>query len=302
MVLAVVPNAASSYYRNYAARTLALIVLFLSFLIVAGCGGGGKSAFDPAAASATPSGGGGSGGSGGSSGAGESESHTVGPVAPSNARVIDHIEDRKNWGHCSDCAAAVGRKHPPLAHWDFQQHQSTPSLDGSSVRMHVSGSAPYANVLHWTKFDGKTDYQYFLFEFDLYASPESLNAENLEFDLFQGHRGKEFMFGTQCNYQKGIWQGFNGVTHDWIDFPQAPCKKFPAGKWTHVKWLMHRTDDGKVHYVSVTVNDKSYDIGSYQPPVKNGWDKVVGVQFQQDLNSTAADYAIWVDRIKVSMW
>jgi hypothetical protein len=69
-----------------------------------------------------------------------------------------------------------------------------------------------------------------------------------------------------------------------------------------VKWLFHRTDDGKVHYVSVTVNDNTHDVGSYQPAVKNGWDKVVGVQFQQDMNGSAADYAIWIDRIKVSMW
>jgi len=280
---------------------LAVILFSLVTMIFNGCGGGGRTAFDPAAAAAPPGGDGGTG-SGGSGGSGQSAPHVVGPVAPQNARVIDHIEDRKHWEHCTKCAAAVGRKNPPLASWQFQQFQSTPSLDGSSIRMHISGSTPYANVLHWTKFGGKTDYKYFLFEFDVYASPESLNAQNLEFDLFQGHKGREFMFGTQCNYQKGIWQGFNGIAHEWIDFPQAPCKKFPVNKWSHVKWLLHRTDDDKVHYVSVTVDGATDDIGSYQPSVKNGWDKVVGVQFQQDMNSTAAGYAIWMDRIKVSMW
>lgn len=223
-------------------------------------------------------------------------------MAPAGARVIEHVEDKKGWSHCTDCAAHPDRKDPPLAVWQFQQYQQTPSLDGSSTRFFVGGSAPYANALHWTKFDGKNDYTHFLFEFDVYASPESLNAQNLEFDLFQAHGGKQFMFGTQCNYAKGIWQSWNGGAIAWVDLPQAPCRKFAANSWTHVKWLLERTADGKLHYVSVTVGDRTQQVDNYQSPISSQWVDVIGVQFQQDLNVDAADYAIWIDQVKVSMW
>jgi hypothetical protein len=168
--------------------------------------------------------------------------------------------------------------------------------------MFVGGSASYANALHWTKLGAHNKAKNFLWEFDIYASQESKNAQNLEFDLFQGLGGKQFMFGTQCNYIKGIWQGWNAPQNKWIDLPQVPCKKFASGTWTHVKWLFERTDDGKLHYVSLTVGGTTYKVDNYQSPKRNGWSDVVGVQFQQDLNSDGDDYAIWVDQVKVSMW
>jgi hypothetical protein len=278
-------------------------------MMMAGCGSGAHTSIgDPsvlATGPATPAPDAGSTGSadaGGSASGSASLPSAVGPVAPAHARVIKHVEDQGDWGHCSACAADPEKSHPPIASWDFQQHQQEPSLDGSSLRLHISGSTPYANALHWTKFDGKKDYKNFLFEFDVYASPESLKAQNLEFDLFQGVNGRQFMFGTQCNYHKGIWQGWSAAITDWVDLPHAPCKKFAANKWTHVKWLLQRTDDGKLHYVSVTVNGTTHKVDSYQPSRHNGWDDVVGVQFQLDMNGDAVDYAIWVDRVTVAMW
>ena len=283
-------------WLNGAARVFALSGLLL--LGTLGCGGSADSAIDPPvtsspSATSTP-------GAGSNGGQGSAAPQVVGPVAPAQAHVIDHIEDQGGWEHCTHCAARPGRKDPPLALWDFQQHQNTPSLDGSSTRFFIGGNSPYANALHWTKFGGKKDYLHFLFEFDIYASPESLHAQNLEFDLFQGHGGKKFMFGTQCNYDKGIWQGWNG--HDWIDFAHAPCKKFPAKTWTHVKWLFERTSDNKLRYVSVTAGDATHSVDSIQSPVSSDWDSVLGIQFQQDMNVDAVDYAIWIDRVKLSLW
>jgi hypothetical protein len=217
--------------------------------------------------------------------------------------LIDHIEDHKPWDHCTACAAHPDKQHPPLASWDFQQFQHTPSQDGSSVKFGISGNAPYANALHITKFGPHSDKHNFIYEFDVYASPESLKAQNLEFDLFQGVKGRQYMFGIQCNYSKGVWQGWNGPAIEWVNFPQAPCKKFPANTWTHVKWQLERTSDNKLHYVSVTVGNTTWKVDSYQPSVgSSGWADVLGIQMQQDLNGNADDYAIWVDQIKVWAW
>jgi hypothetical protein len=278
-------------------KQLLFPALLVSFsFILSSCGGSA----DPAAKTASPP-----TANGQPSPAASSSGGDPGPAPPAGATLIDHIEDHKPWDHCSACAARPGRSNPPLASWDFEQFQHTPSLDGSSTKFAISGNTPYGNVLHITKFDGQHNNKHnFIFEFDIYASPESLNAQNLESDLFQGVASRKYMFGIQCNYAKNIWQGWNAQAVQWIDFPQAPCKKFEAGKWTHVKWELERTSDNKLHYVSVTVGNQTWKVDSYQPsvPASNGWDNALGVQFQQDLNIDAADYAIWIDQIKVWSW
>lgn len=273
-------------------------LLFLFVFFLTSCGGSpdpAVKAVDPpaAAASGQPSPAPSSAGT----------SNVAGPVAPSGALLIDHIEDHKSWDHCTACAAHPANQHPPLASWDFQQFQHTPALDGSSVKFGINGNSPYANALHITKFGPHSDKRNFIYEFDVYASPESLHAQNLEFDLFQGVNGRQYMFGIQCNYSKGVWQGWNGPAIAWVNFPQAPCKKFPANTWTHVKWQLERTSDNKLHYVSVTVGNTTWKVDSYQPSVgSSGWADVLGIQMQQDLNVNADDYAIWVDQIKVWAW
>lgn len=272
---------------------LSALLVSLSF-ILSSCGGG----VDPAAKPASPP-----NANGQPSPAPSSSGGDPGPAPPAGAMLIDHIEDHKPWDHCTACAAHPGNAHPPLAAWDFEQFQHTPSLDGSSVKFGISGNAPYANALHTTKLGPHSDKRNFIYAFNVYASPESLNAQNLEFDLFQGVGGRKYMFGIQCNYAKGIWQGWNDLAIAWVDFPQAPCKKFQPGTWTYVKWQLERTSDSRLHYVSVTVGDQTWQVDSYQPSRGNsGWVDTLGIQMQQDLNVNAADYAIWVDQIKVWAW
>ena len=236
--------------------------------------------------------------SGTSSGGG---STTGVPTAPSGAKVISSIEDRSGWGHCSDCAANPDDPTPPIASWSFHQWQSSPSKSGSSTKMSISGSTPYANALHWVKFGNQNKYKNFIWEFWVYGNEASQSAQNLEFDLFQAVNGRKFMFGSQCNYSKGIWQAWNHI-NKWVDLPKVPCHKFKPGVWTRVIWYMKRTWDNKMHYVSLTVGDTTYQVNSYQPTYMSTWGDTLGVQFQQDMNKTAVDYSIWVDKVKLSMW
>jgi hypothetical protein len=223
------------------------------------------------------------------------------PVAPSNAKVISAIETKGPWGHCSDCAANPADSTPPIAQWVFQQWQNTPSIDGNSLKMKITGTQAYANVLHWIKFGNQNAYRNFIWEFWVNGDNASLSAQNLEFDLFQAVNGRKFMFGSQCNYKKGIWQAWNHI-NKWVDLPTVPCTKFKPGTWTRVVWYMQRTSDNRMRYVSLTVGSKTYQVNSYQPSYTSSWGDTFGVQFQQDLDKYATDYTIWVDKVKVSMW
>jgi hypothetical protein len=119
--------------------------------------------------------------------------------------------------------------------------------------MTIGGTRAYANALHWKKFGDQSQYKNFIWEFWFYGNADMNNAQNLEFDLFQAVSGRKYMFGTQCNYWKKIWQGWDETTNHWID-TTVPCPKFATGKWNRVKWYFQRTTDNKLKYVSVTVN------------------------------------------------
>jgi hypothetical protein len=236
----------------------------------------------------------------GTSGSG-SVSTTGEPFAPSGALLIDNIDQKSGWAHCSDCAANPSDPTPPLASWSFSQWQNTPSKDGSSMKMSISGSTPYANVLHYIKFGDKSAYRNFIWEFWIYGNSDMNNAQNLEFDLWQSVSNRKYMFGTQCNYWKKIWQGWDETLNKWID-TSIPCPKFPTGQWTRVKWYFQRTWDSKLHYVSVTVNNTTYKVDRYWPSKSTSWANSSGIHFQQDMNGSAADYTMWADRVRVWMW
>jgi len=222
------------------------------------------------------------------------------PVPPSTAKVFYNVETRSGWGHCSDCAANPADSSPPIASWVFQQWQNTPSINGNSTKMGIHGSQAYANVLHWVKLGNKNKYRHFIWEFWVNGDNASLNAQNLEFDLWQSYGGRKYMFGTQCNYKKGLWQIWNYSRH-WFD-TSIPCHKFKPGTWTRVVWYMERTLDKRMRYVSLTVGNTTYSLNSYQPTPTTSWGNSLGVQFQQDMDKYATDYTIWVDKVKLSIW
>jgi len=223
------------------------------------------------------------------------------PMPPSGAKLIDNIDQQTGWGHCTDCAADPSDPTPPIAQWSFQQNQNTPSKDGNATKFWIGGTVPYANALHWKKFGDQSQYKNFIWEFWIYGKSDMDNAQNIEFDLFQAVNGRKYMFGTQCNYWKKIWQGWDETTNHWVD-TSVPCAKFPTGQWNRVKWYFQRTSDGKTRYVSVTVNNKTYSMNRYWPSKSTSWGNTFGVQFQQDLNKYAADHSMWIDRVRVWMW
>jgi hypothetical protein len=223
------------------------------------------------------------------------------PYAPSGAKLIDNIDQMSGWGHCTDCAADPSDPTPPIAQWSFYQWQNSPSKDGNSIKMWIGGTTPYANALHWKKLGDQSAYRNFIWEFWIYGNSDLNNAQNIEFDLWQAVGSRKYMFGTQCNYWKKIWQGWDESKNSWQD-TSIPCPKFPTGQWNRIKWYLQRTSDNRTRYISVTVNGKTYSVNRYWPSKWTSWGNSMGVQFQQDLNGSAADHTMWIDRVRVWMW
>lgn len=76
----------------------------------------------------------------------------------------------------------------------------------------------------------------------------SLSAQALEYDTFQFVGGREYMFGSQCNYS-GQWEVWNAGATVWHP-TSVPCQKFTPNVWHHIVWQVHRTSDTQMHYDS----------------------------------------------------
>ena len=173
-------------------------------------------------------------------------------------------------------------------------------MDGASTKFSISGTTPYANALWWRQLGGKDSAHNFTY--DLYYYVKNPTApQALEFDVNQTVGSKWFVFGTEC-VLKGTphWDVYDPYNHRWVATSIA-CKVPKVYTWNHVVIEFHRSSTGKNQFISVTINGiKSYFNRSYTP--KAGNSSTVNVAFQMDMNSSATDYSVWLDKVKLTYW
>ncbi|HTR64374.1 MAG TPA: hypothetical protein VMH85_01285 [Terriglobales bacterium] len=225
-----------------------------------------------------------------------------------------HLEDSTlvdngvvGWGSCVICAGGSSI----LATIASSPFQTSPSKDGSSRDFLISGN-PYSNGLWWYKVGPNDAATTFTFDFWLNVAANTQAAQAMEFDTFQFISGREYMFGTQCDYASGTWDLWNAGTLKWAHSKIA-CKKFAANTWYHITLAFHRTtSDNAQHYDSLTIvqykangkvasnntyNFKTTYASQFTPP---GWGDDLGVQFQMDIGGTGATMQEWVDQVTLT--
>jgi uncharacterized protein YkuJ len=233
---------------------------------------------------------------------------TLNVVAP-QAATVSNIQSIPNWEPCTDlfppghpragqvCASGLGNAVSTMT-----EGQSTPSLSGSSAMITISGPSPYSNELYTKYFAGGSNVSQFTY--DLYFmidQPERSQA--LEFDVNQTFNNSRWVFGTECNFKADgkwdVWDGGAGVSPGtWVP-TSVPCKAFSANTWNHLVWNFERVGD-QVHYVSVTVNDQTYNVDVYHSN-EPGWPmQDIDVAFQIDGDYAQQPYTVWLDKVNLS--
>jgi hypothetical protein len=238
---------------------------------------------------------------------------------PSNATVFPQIDDSTSgWGSCTGgCAGGTAAN----AFW-MAQNQTTPSLDGASTQFHVDGNA-WTNVLFWNKLGAHDSFTHF--QLDFWVNVDSNSAiigQALEFDTFQFVNGREYMFGTQCDYATGLWEVWNPQGGTWQNAGVA-CSRFTPNVWYHITWNFHRAARGanKNQYYdnfrvvqydanNNVVSNRSYSLGlAYgSTALPSGWNDNMGIQFQLDLNGQAGvngnptTTSEYVDKVSLTAW
>jgi len=153
-------------------------------------------------------------------------------------------------------------------------------------------------------------------------SNSTIIGQALEFDTFQFVNGREYMFGTQCDYAVGLWEVWNAQGGTWQKTPVA-CPKFTPNVWYHITWNFHRGkrfNNQNQFYDNFTVvqynaNNNVVSKSTYilnlaygSAPLPAGWNDNMGIQFQVDLNGQAGvngnptTVSEYVDKVSVTAW
>jgi hypothetical protein len=222
----------------------------------------------------------------------------TGPVIPSNALVYSQIEDMTNWQSCDTCAGAGGNGSTN-PHW-MAQFQTTPSLDGSSAEFFLGGSTPYSDALWWKQLGPQPAVTHFVYDLYFYLKNESA-PQALEFDVNQSVNSKKYIFGTECDFT-GVrhWRVWDYTLH-WQDTGVSCTQIQSANTWHHLVWEFQRTSDGHTHFINVWMDGVSHAVNRYYTPQPISVQEL-NTAFQMDLNSSATDYNVWVDKMKLSVW
>jgi len=216
--------------------------------------------------------------------------------APASGSTTYNIDQKSGWQTCSSCAGTPGVQD---AYSYFWQHQSSPSMDGSSMKFFIGGTTPYRNAL-WHVGLGATSARHFVYDVYFYITNPSASMA-LEWDLNQYTGGKAYIFGVQCNVKSShTWDVWDPYNNHW-NSTGISCPVFTAYKWNHVVEEFERTTSGQLHFVSITYNGVKHYVNKYFSPHSTSWSGM-GIDYQMDGDSQQTDYATWLDKIKVTKW
>ncbi|HZC24890.1 MAG TPA: hypothetical protein VE866_16245 [Candidatus Binatia bacterium] len=210
-----------------------------------------------------------------------------------------NLQQSPGWTSCSavigpnnTCAAGLG-----VAVSSLEQHQSSPSLDGSAAKFSLSGKTAYSNELYWTPIGGGNSVSHFTYDLWFYIDNGDA-PQSMEFDVNQAFGGTRWTWGTQCDFDQthhwDIWDPLNGVWRP----TSVPCNHFPSNTWVHLIWKCERIGN-QVHYISVSVADQIYDVDTYYTAQPNWTQEEIDIAFQMDGNWEQQPYSVWLDEVNL---
>ena len=173
-------------------------------------------------------------------------------------------------------------------------------MDGQSAQFSMGGGPTgYFNMLYHNAKAGGSNVSHFIYDLHFYKdNPTALQA--LEFDINQTFGGNRWVWGSECNFNASgkwdIWDNVNGWQPTVYD-----CKPFPPNTWIHLVWNVERVGN-RVHYVSLTVGDQTYNVDTYYSNQSNWTLEEIDVAFQMDGNYKQEPYNVWLDNVQLTAY
>lgn len=215
--------------------------------------------------------------------------------------TIANINQMPGWESCTRllngqvCASGLGD-----AGYSMEEGIAHPSLDGASAQFDIWGNVGYSNALFWKQVTPNDNATHFVFDWWVYIQQPQL-SQALEFDLNQTVNQTKYIFGSECNFKDtGKWDIWDGLTGKWIP-SNLTCTVFQANSWNHFTWNLERLN-GKVHYISLVVNNVTYPVEMWEYPQSNVDARELNAAVQLDGDWNQAPYSIWVDQLSITAW
>jgi hypothetical protein len=189
-------------------------------------------------------------------------------------------------------------------------------MSGSATKHSIGGTHSYADILwndHLVGYfstQGLKDLNHTLinnahnFIYDVYFYANSMSySQALEFDInqFMGSKnGKGYIWGHECRIAGGHeWDTYDNVHKKWVA-TGVPCNP-KNNAWNHLVIQVQRTSGGNLLFKSISLNGVTHTLNINRPPGTTKWNGIT-VNYQQDGNSKMSDYAIWLDKVNLTMW
>jgi hypothetical protein len=221
------------------------------------------------------------------------------PPPPPTGNVFSNIDQMTGWGSCSACAGKGG--NGPVATMSMAQNQSSPSMDGNSMKFSIGGNLPYADALWYKHLGNPGNARHFVFDLYFYITNPAV-AMALEFDVNVAYNGRYYVFGNQCNpLSTHTWDVYDKNGDHWVSTGVA-CPTFAANQWNHVTIELERTTSNQLHFVSFTYNGAKHYTNKYFNSVATSYSNGVGIDYQMDSNSKPTPYSTWVDKMSLTYY
>ncbi len=209
------------------------------------------------------------------------------------AAVASNLEERPGWTR--QAGPDIGGGVP--SDYDFEQHVASPSLDGSAMRLYVTGG-PYCDWLTHQVIPVAHGIRRCQLDFQLYTDVMAPTvAQAIEFDTRVSIAGWNYNFSAQLEYARGgVLQYAQGG--GWADTPLAPGILTPL-RWHHVVLdyeLNTTTRSGR--FVAFALDNSRYEMYIPATVDKLDWDPDIAVvQLQQDTGDPGGTFQLWFDQI-----
>lgn len=219
------------------------------------------------------------------------------PVPPSTAFTYSDIDQMTGWQSCTTCAGIGGTG--PVASFSMVQNQTSPSLDGRSVKFSLGGSTPYSDALWWKQLGAVNTASNFKYDLYFYLTNPAA-AQSLEFDSNQANGSRRWIFGTQCNVKNGgVWDVWGNANGNWIS-TGIPCTAPAAFVWHHLTWEFKRTST-QVVFIGFTYDGVTHYVNRTYTAAASGVNEL-NVAFQMDGDFRQDPYSVWLDKVSLTRW
>jgi hypothetical protein len=211
------------------------------------------------------------------------------------AGTYSNLDQVTGWKSCDACSGQF--QTGPTVIRTVTQNITSPSMDGKSMRLSISGSVANGSALFW-KGLGSTTARHYTTDLYFYMKNPKVSRA-LEFDIYQDINNRHLVLGMECSLMNtSSWRVYDTTYQHWRN-TYIPCTPPTAYTWHHLITEQESTADGHSHMISLTIDGKKYYINKYYGSRSGSSTPQATIGLQLDGDDNMDSYSVWYDKVTV---